>query len=95
LEKAMAEFKVSQDNFDRGAMFNGRRLKTIEVQGLSNTSRDELLGKLPLHVGDTLSGESMEKVTAAVKRFDEHLGVSMFTTSDGEVEIRISAPHSR
>jgi TonB family protein len=94
LEKAMAEFKAGQDDFDRGAMFIGRRLKTIEVQGLSSPSRDELLARLPLHVGDTLSNESMEKVTAAVKQFDEHLGVSMFTTRDGEVEIRISAPQS-
>jgi len=33
----------------------------------------------------------MEKVDAAVKQVDEHLGLSMFTTSDGQVEIRIAA----
>ena len=56
--------------------------------------RDELLAKLPVHVGDTLAADSMEKVEAAVKQFDEHLGLSMFTTRDGQAEIRIAAPGS-
>jgi hypothetical protein len=56
--------------------------------------RDELLAKLPAHVGDILAEDSMEKVAAAVKQFDEHLGLSMLTTHDGQVEIRIAAPGS-
>jgi hypothetical protein len=45
-------------------------------------------------VGDTLAEDSMDKVRAALKQFDEHLGLAMFTTRDGQVEIRIAAPGS-
>jgi hypothetical protein len=69
-------------------------LKTIDIQGLSSAVRDELLAKLPVHVGDTLAEDSMEKVAAAVKQFDEHLGLSMLTTPYGQAKIRITAPGS-
>jgi outer membrane protein assembly factor BamA len=74
-------------------MFAGRRLKAIDIQGLTSASRDELLAKLPVHVGDTLAEDSMDKVEAAVKLFDRHLALSMFTTDDGQVEIRLEARH--
>jgi len=40
--------------------------------------------------GDTLSADSLNKVEAAVKQFDEHLSLSMTTDADGQVEIRIA-----
>jgi len=88
------EFRDGSFEFHGGAMFAGRRLKRIDVQGLTSALREELVAKLPVHLGDTLSEGSMEKVEAAVKQFDEHLGVSMFTTRDGQAEIRITAPGS-
>ena len=95
LEKRLAELQVGLSrDFSGAAMFAGRKLKTIEIRGLSNASRDELLAKLPVHVGDTLAEDSMEKVNAAVKRFDADLGLSMFTTRDGQVEMRIFTPDS-
>jgi TonB family protein len=92
LEKQLAEMRPDFGDFHGAAMFAGRRLKTIDIQGLDGAVRDELLTKLPVHVGDTLAEDSMEKVQAAVKQFDEHLGLSTFTTRDGQVEIRIAAP---
>jgi hypothetical protein len=89
LEKRLAEL---QDDSHGAAMFVGRRLKIIDIQGLSSAVRDELLAKLPARVGDVLAEDSMEKVEAAVKQFDEHLGLSMLTTHDGQVEIHITAP---
>ena len=77
-----------------GSIFTGRKLKSIDFQGLSAAARDELLARLPVHVGDTLAEDSMEKVQAAVKQFDERLGLSMFTARDGQVKIRIAAPDS-
>jgi TonB family protein len=50
-------------------------LARITVLGLSDHSRDELLSTLPVHEGDTLNGENIVKVEAAVKAFDEHLTV--------------------
>jgi hypothetical protein len=72
----------------------GRRLKIIDIQSVSSAARDELLAKLPVHVGDTLAEDSMERVEATVKQFDEHLGLSVLTTHDGQVEIHITAPGS-
>jgi hypothetical protein len=85
LAKRMADLKAEST----APIFAGRRLKTIDMRGLPGASRDALLAKLPVHVGDTLSEESMEKVEAAVKQFDEHLSLAMFVTHDGQVEIRI------
>jgi TonB family protein len=93
LQKRLGELQAF-GRFQGTAMFAGRKLKTIDVQGLTGAVRDELLAKLPVHVGDTLAEDSMEKVEAAVKQFDEHLGLSMFTTRDCQVEIRIAAPGS-
>jgi len=44
-----------------GLSFKGRRLKNISVLGLNASQRDELLARLPVHVGDTLAGDSTEK----------------------------------
>jgi TonB family protein len=95
LEKRLAELQGGLGSLQGAAMFAGRRLKRIDIQGLTSAARDELLAKLPVHVGDTLAEDSMENVEAALKQFDEHLGLSMFTTRDGQVEIRIAAPGSR
>jgi len=59
---------------------------------LGAAAREELLAKLPVHVGDTLAEDSMQKIEAVTKQFDEHLGLSMCTVSNGEVEVRITAP---
>lgn len=97
LEKRLAESRAALNSLQvQGPMFAGRRLKSITIQGdgLPRASRDELLSQLPVHVGDVLAEDSYERIEAAVKRFDEHLGLSMFTTHDGQVEIRITPPHS-
>ena len=93
LEKSLAELKTNL--VDHGTpMFAGRRLKSIQIQGLADASRDDLLAKLPVHVGDALAEDCIQQVQAAVKQFDEHLGLSMLTSRDGQVEIRI-APEPR
>jgi TonB family protein len=92
LESRLADLQAGLTGFHGAAMFAGRRLQTIDIQGLAAASRDELLAKLPVHVGDTLAEDSMEKVQQAVTQFDEHLSLSMFTNHDGQVEIRIAAP---
>jgi hypothetical protein len=93
LEKRLADLQGGFGSLHGAAMFAGRRLKAIDIQGLTSASRDELLAKLPVHVGDTLAEDSMDKVEAAVKLFDRHLALSMFTTDDGQVEIRLEARH--
>jgi TonB family protein len=94
LQKKMAEMQGGLSGFQGAQIFAGRKLKTIKVEGLSTAARDELLAKLPVHVGDILDADAMEKVDAAMKQFDEHLAWSMFTSRDGQVAIRITAPGS-
>lgn len=78
----------------QSAIFDGRKVKSIRIVGLSEAQQDELRAMLPAKVGDTWSAESFEQMEAAVKQFDEHLSLSMITSRDGRVDIRISAPGS-
>jgi TonB family protein len=94
MEKRLAELQAGLSDSHDAARLVGRRLKIIDIQSVSSAARDELLAKLPVHVGDTLAEDSMERVEATVKQFDEHLGLSVLTTHDGQVEIHITAPGS-
>jgi hypothetical protein len=70
-------------------------VKSIRVFGLSDAASQDLISKLPIREGDTLSRESMERVTAAIRRFDEHLEQQFMPTEDNAVELRIVAPGFR
>jgi TonB family protein len=67
------------------------RIQAINVDGLPQPARDELLSRLPVHEGDTFSNESIQKITQAAKEFDEHLSVRFSAGSNG-VSIQILAP---
>lgn len=54
----------------------GRTIKSINIADLSNQARSELLSRLPVHEGDTLSPETLRQVVQTVHNFDEHLGVA-------------------
>ncbi len=91
LAKRLAEFQGGMLNLD-GHIFTARKVKSITVLGFTAPVREELLSKLPVNAGDTLTSESFEKITDAVKQFDEHLSVSLRVMRDGQVDIRIAAP---
>jgi TonB family protein len=67
-------------------------VKSINVYGLSDQARAELLVSLPVHEGDTLTPEATSKISAAVRQFDEHLSVQIRSMGAGEVEIAVVAP---
>jgi TonB family protein len=69
----------------------GRTLR-IDVQGLSDESRADLLSQLPVHDGGTLSIEALQNVMRIVKGFDEHLSFAVMTTGSNEVTMRIAIP---
>jgi TonB family protein len=54
--------------------FRGALLK-IDVEGLAEATRGDLLNALPVRVGEDLSEETLKGVLAAVKAFDPHLAV--------------------
>jgi TonB family protein len=67
----------------------GRTLKGIIVSGLSDQARADLLAQLPVHEGDTLTGESLVNVTRVVRGFDEHLVVIPMLAGSSEVNLEI------
>jgi TonB family protein len=69
----------------------GRTVR-IDVQGLSDESRADLLSQLPVHDGGTLSIEAFQNVIRVVKGFDEHLSFAVMTTGSNEVTLRIAVP---
>jgi TonB family protein len=79
----------------RGApetLFLGRAVKSISTPGLDDSVRRDLMARLPVREGDTLSQELVEQISAAVRTYDEHLRVLFFATDDGQAELRVIAP---
>jgi TonB family protein len=73
-----------------------RTVQSIQVMGLPDAQRDDLLSRIPLRAGDPMTIDSMEKVTRAVLAYDEHMTVN---TSRGDSEtsyrIQIGTPDAR
>ncbi len=70
----------------------GRTVTSINIVGLSDQVRGELLSALPVHEGDTLSAESIAKVGQVLKGFDEHLMLLGVPAASGGAILRISTP---
>ncbi|MGD0667367.1 MAG: M56 family metallopeptidase [Bryobacteraceae bacterium] len=64
-------------------------LKSITVSGLSDQAKADLLARLPVHEGDALTPDTMEKVGQVVKGFDEHLHVGVGVLN-GNAQMHIS-----
>ena len=75
-----------------GSPWVGRTLKGINVSGLSDQARADLLSQLPVHEGDTLSVESLSNVVRVAKGFDEHLLVLPMPVGGSEAMLAIMLP---
>ena len=75
------------------SFLTGRTVRTINVLGLSDQVRSELLAKLPLKEGDTLSADGVESFTRAAREFDEHLRISAGTNAAGEAVLTVTPPN--
>jgi TonB family protein len=72
-----------------------RPLAKIMVVGLSEQARTDLLSKLPVHEGDTITPELNQKTQQAVHEFDEHLTLTVARGINNGIEgiaYLISAP---
>jgi TonB family protein len=67
-------------------------LKSIEVYGLPDQARAELLASLPVHAGDALTSQTLSSISAAARQFDEHLGMQFTGSTNGELDVAIVAP---
>jgi TonB family protein len=93
-ERNLADAKGAMENAQRLSVTPvGRALKSIRVLGLSNQALNELQSRLPVHIGDTLTHESIEGIGRAVRAFDEHLQDILMPLEDGHgVELVITTP---
>jgi TonB family protein len=68
-------------------------VKAIATPGLGDQARRELLSRLPVHEGDTVTSDSFRQLSEAVREYDEHLTVGAFGNGNGETTLQINAPH--
>jgi len=92
--QATVEFKLPKegapDAAKAGAMLpEGKRvvLKSVAVEGLTASARDELLQRLPAHEGDTVDAAAMQSLTETVRAFDDHLRVALSPGDSGSLRI--------
>ena len=91
-ETDAAKLKAEQGWAKRTPGLPGGVVAEITVYGLSDSLRDSLLAKLPVHQGDTLTADSFDQLKKAVQEFDEHLRISYSSSDAGRVSISISTP---
>jgi TonB family protein len=75
-------------------------IRSIQVQGLSEHARADLLSRLPLHEGDQWNEETARRVAAVVGEFDQHLvirpsSITQSATGNTEVVLTIGAQIQR
>jgi TonB family protein len=78
----------------------GHRLARIDATGFSEEARQALMmSRLPVHVGDTLSEQSIEQIETALRSFDERIGSKsgwrLVQLEGGDFALRIVAPNLR
>jgi TonB family protein len=68
-------------------------VRSIQVLGLSEQARADLLSRLPLHEGDQWNDESAGKASAMVGEFDQHLTIrpsSITQSASGATEVGLT-----
>jgi TonB family protein len=90
-------FKLPPEGAPAGppdSYLEGKRvmLQNITVEGLTPSSRDELLQRLPVHQGGILDADGMRATMASAAAFDEHLRVALLLNPSDEnsASLRIS-----
>ena len=58
-------------------------IERIDVVGLSDSAKTQLLAQLPVHAGDSYSFDKVSRVLEAARQFDSHLTVSTSSPPSG------------
>jgi beta-lactamase regulating signal transducer with metallopeptidase domain/outer membrane biosynthesis protein TonB len=90
-----AKLQLAQANSQRlqGQPDLNGTIERIEVDGLSDSAKTQLLAQLPVHAGDPHSQENMTQLREAARQFDEHLTVTGSTPGgSGAWVVRIQTP---
>jgi protein TonB len=70
----------------------GKRLSHIITAGMTDSARSDLLSRIPVHEGDILNADLLERVRRIVREFDEHMNVATGVNANGEVTLILSVP---
>ena len=93
VQALLAEFKKRYaGQLPETSTGQNRRIEAIEVLGLSDSAREQLLAQLPVHVGDAISEDARSRLIETVRRFDQHLMISFGTTSSPGWNLLIKTP---
>jgi TonB family protein len=71
---------------------DGRKFARINIVGLPDQARADLLSQLPVHEGDTYSADLVNRTFKAVRDFDEHLSTGIGREVNGDPVLHITAP---
>ncbi len=69
-------------------------IRTISVEGMGVPAED-VLAKLPVHVNDAWTPETMSQLADAARQIDEHLMVSSTSVSPSGVAVRLTATSTK
>ncbi len=75
-----------------GNPLEGRKIARINIIGLPDQARADLLSQLPVHEGDIYSPELLGRTFKAAREFDEHLNTSLTRDTSGDPVVQITAP---
>jgi TonB family protein len=67
-------------------------ISAINVVGLSDQARADLLARLPIHPGDTVEVARYAELNQIVRQFDSHLLIVPGTNAAGEAVITVATP---
>lgn len=66
-----------------------RKIGRIEVRGLSDAVAEDLISRLPVHKGDTLTGDLMQRINETAKDLDWHLEPFVSVEPDGSCSLQM------
>jgi TonB family protein len=70
----------------------GKKIARINIVGLPDQARADLLSQLPVHEGDIYSADLVNRTFKAVRDFDEHLSTGIGREVNGDPVLHITAP---
>src|SRR6185369_3524350 len=96
LENMKKEFEQTPlPNFSVNRSTIGRTVAGINTSALNDQVGRDLISRLPVREGDTVSAKLMEETMAAVRSYDEHLRAEFARRGENQVELLIWAPETR
>ena len=92
LSAVMMAAAAAEGHLPPQSIWVGRTVKGINVYGLPDQVRADLLAQLPVHEGETLSADSLQNVARVANGIDEHLAIRVVSAGGDGVTLEIMLP---